>query len=146
MQPTHPHPVQTKKSPYKMPLVLLALCVIVLAWIGWMIISQLHQQHIMKDRYQAVYLSSGKIYFGKLQNTGGDYLTLTQAFTTQDLTAPATQNSKQQIQQTQTAITKLSQQVYGPDDTIALSSKQVLFWQNLRDDSKVVQAIKSAQK
>ena len=41
-----------------------------------------------------------------------------------------------------TTLLKVSQQVYGPQDSIAIKSDQVSFWQNLRSDSKVTAAIK----
>ncbi len=87
--------------------------------------------------YQVLYVASGQVYFGKLQNTSGDYMVMDQAYTTQE------QVSSQDNVAAQTSIIKVSQQVYGPQDTISIKSDQVVFWQNLRDDSKVVQAIES---
>ena len=43
----------------------------------------------------------------------------------------------------QTTLIKVSDQLYGPKDSIAIRADNVSFWQNLRDDSEVVQAIKS---
>ena len=88
--------------------------------------------------YQVVYLASGQAYFGKLQNTTGEYLLLRSAYTTQNQTG-AEDNA-----QPQTSLIKLSEQVYGPQDSISLKSDQVVFWQNLKDDSKVAQAIRNA--
>lgn len=87
--------------------------------------------------YQVLYVATGQVYFGKLQNTTGDYVVMDQAYTTQD------QVSSQDNTSAQTSIVKVSQQVYGPQDTISIKSDQVIFWQNLRADSKVVQAIES---
>lgn len=95
-------------------------------------------ERIDTNGYQVVYLSSGQAYFGKLQNTTGDYLVLKDTYTAQEQSGPADNVPAQ------TSIVKLSQQVYGPQDTISLKSDQVVFWQNLRDDSKVTQAIKNS--
>ena len=95
-------------------------------------------ERVDTDGYQVVYLASGQAYFGKLQNTTGEYLLLRRAYTTQNQTG-AEDNA-----QPQTSLIKLSEQVYGPQDSISLKSDQVVFWQNLKDDSKVAQAIRNA--
>lgn len=89
--------------------------------------------------YQVVYMTSGQAYFGKLKNTGGDYLVLDTPYTAQDVKPEGEENV-----QTSTTLVKVSQQQYGPTEAMSLKSDQVLFWQNLRDDSKVTQAIKNA--
>lgn len=115
--------------------------VVVVGLIGG-IIWHVHRndQTISRDRYQVVYLVTGQIYFGKLQNTGGAYLTLKNVYTVQSQTGSATQTDAS----SQSKILKVSQQVYGPDDSMAIRAEQVQFWQNLRSDSKVAQAINSS--
>lgn len=99
-----------------------------------------NNQTIMSDRYQVVYLLTGQVYFGKLQNTNGEYLTLKNVYTLQDKAAdaPSTDNTSNILQ--------VSRQVYGPEDSMAIRADQVQFWQNLRGDSKVAQAIDSVNK
>ncbi len=100
-----------------------------------------NQQRILSDRYQAVYLTSSQIYFGKLQNTSGDFLTLKTPYVAQQ----STDVNGDKATQSETSLVKVTQQVYGPDDSIALRTDQVQFWQNLRADSKIVQTIESAK-
>lgn len=100
-------------------------------------ISDRMLQSVDTTKYQVVYLANGQVYFGKLQNTRGDYLVIRGAYTAQDVKSTTAENTTNQ-----TTLLKVSEQVYGPDDSIAIKSSQVLFWQNLRDDSRVVQAIK----
>lgn len=99
-----------------------------------------NDQTVMGDRYQVVYLLTGQIYFGKLQNTGGEYLTLKNVYTLEAKAADAgaAENSSNILQ--------VSKQVYGPEDSMAIRADQVQFWQNLRGDSKVAQAIESVSK
>ena len=99
-----------------------------------------NDQALLSDRYQIVYLLTGQIYIGKLQNTSGQYLTLTHAYTLQTPQADAAKTD------TTSNIIQVSRQVYGPEDSMALRADQVEFWQNLRTDSKVAQAIASADK
>ena len=99
-----------------------------------------NDQTVMSDRYQVVYLLTGQVYFGKLQNTSGEYLTLKNAYTLQDST------SEDAAAENTSNILQVSRQVYGPEDSMAIRADQVQFWQNLRSDSKVTQAIDSVNK
>lgn len=94
-------------------------------------------QQINRDGYQGVYLTNGQWYFGKLQNTEGTYLYMASPYMSQSTTGQATDTSG--------AITKVKGQLWGPEDSIAIRADQVSFWQNLRDDSKVSQAIKEKE-
>lgn len=98
-----------------------------------------NDQTVLGDRYQVVYLLTGQVYFGKLQNTSGTYLTLTHVYTLQNQKSDTTSDAS-------TNILQVSRQVYGPDDSMAIRADQIQFWQNLRNDSKVAQAISSADK
>lgn len=100
-------------------------------------------QKIDTTKYQVVYLSNGQAYFGKLQNTAGDYLVMTTPYVAQAVTI--TNEAEKKDASSQTTLVKASAQVYGPEESIAIKSSQVLFWQNLRDDSKITQAIKAKQ-
>lgn len=93
-------------------------------------------QQINTATYQAVYLNNGQMYFGKLQNTDGTYLTLK---------APYMPQSAQGSQDNASALVKVKSQLWGPEDSIAIRADQVSFWQNLRADSKVTQAINEKQ-
>ena len=94
-------------------------------------------QAIDHSKYQVVYLANGQAYFGKLTNTAGEYLVMSSPYTAQSIPA----GDKSTDASNTTTLLKVSSQVYGPDDSIAIKSSQVLFWQNLRADSKVSQAI-----
>jgi hypothetical protein len=118
----------------------IALLVIVGSLLGVQSYQHRNDQVIMKDRYQVVYLLTGQVYFGQLQNTSGDYLTLKNVYTLE-----AKSSTADPVDSTNTSnILQVSRQVYGPEDSMAIRADQVQFWQNLRSDSKVAQAIKSA--
>ena len=94
------------------------------------------------DRYQAVFLNNGQTFFGKLKNTGGAYLTLEHVYTTQKQTLPEdVTEAQQQAVSNNVSLVKVSGMVYGPEDAMSIRADQVLFWQDLQPNSKVVQAI-----
>lgn len=97
-------------------------------------------ERVNSNGYQVVYMTSGQAYFGKLKNTDGNYLVLDTPYTAQDV-----QPEGEEQAAASTTLVKVSQQQYGPTDSMSLKSDQVLFWQNLRDDSKVTEAINNAK-
>ncbi|MEO7904277.1 MAG: hypothetical protein ABIR91_00620 [Candidatus Saccharimonadales bacterium] len=113
--------------------------IIVAATIGGYLHLQRNQLRINHDGYQVVYLTTGQIYFGHLQNTRGAYLTLTDVYTVQ-----TDESGTKSAQITGTKLLKVSQQLYGPDNEMAIRSDHVQFWQNLSADSKITKAIASA--
>lgn len=112
-----------------------AIVVLLVAFSIYGILNDSRQQRIDSSLYQAVYLTNGQMYFGKLQNTSGDYLTLKSAYMPQSTNA--------ELQADTSALIRVRNQLWGPEDSMAIRSSQVAFWQNLRDDSKVTQAIKA---
>ena len=135
--------VKLKSSKSNLILAITALVVSVVG-VVWLMqqIYQTNLQRIDTSKYQVVYLVNGQAYFGKLQNTSGDFLVLKSPYIAQSV-ENTDKDSNTSTGSTQTTILKVTDQVYGPDDSIAIKSSQVAFWQNLRDDSKVTKAVNS---
>ncbi len=98
-------------------------------------------QGIMKDRQQAVFLTNGQFYFGKLTITPTEYV-LKQPYFIQNPAKTEGEDATAQLQQAQFSLQRVKRVVYGPEDEMRINKDQVLFWQNLSSDSKVVSAIK----
>lgn len=127
---------------------LLVVSLLILGVVGlfWLVqrVYQTSLQRIDASKYQIVTLVTGQTYFGKLQNQTGDYVVLKSPYIEQ--TVPSQDKNEDGTTKTaQTTILKVKDMVYGPEDSIALKTSQIIFWQNLRDDSKVTQAIKTKQ-
>jgi hypothetical protein len=98
---------------------------------------------IASDRYQAVFLTNGQVYFGKLSDAGQELINLKDIWylqVQQGAQADALKNNQSQI-----SLAKLGNELLGPDDSLSISKDQVLFWENLKNDSKVVKAINDAK-
>lgn len=96
---------------------------------------------VKQSQYQAVFLTNGQVYFGKISEMDRGDVKLTDIYylqVQQSLQAEAKQSTDQQ----NLSLAKLGGELHGPEDVMYISDKQVLFWENLKDDSKVVQAIK----
>jgi hypothetical protein len=99
-----------------------------------------------KNSYQAVFLNNGQAYFGKLQPAeDNEYLKLTDVWylRTSETSDSGTANAQAPTSDSVNAtIVKLGAEIHGPRDEMLISKNQVLFYENLKDDSKIVKAIK----
>ena len=86
----------------------------------------------MIDRsvYQAVFLTNGATYFGKLQPQGDEWFLLSDAFYISASDDGATQ------------LIKRGNEAQGPKEPMIIPQDQVLFIENLRDDSEIDTLIK----
>ncbi len=116
--------------------------VLMLAAAAWMYFTSAQGQSINRSAYQVVYLTNGQAYFGKLQNTNGEYLVMRSPYSAQSV-QPDPKAGEEAAPTT--TLLRVHDQVYGPDDSIAIRAETVAFWQNLRDDSKITALLKSKQ-
>ncbi len=104
--------------------------------------------------YQSVFLSNGQVYFGKLQQSHGGWIKLSDIYylqVTEDLqpassgsaTTPTTTTPSNQQQKIN--LVKLGSELHGPTDEMYIAKDKILFWENMKDDSKVLQSIKQAK-
>ena len=91
---------------------------------------------IASGEYQAVFLDNGQVYFGKLKTSRGEFYTLTDVFYLQSGSAGIDQTAN-------LSLTKLGSEAHGPEDRMQINVEHVLFVEDMKNDSKVVQAIQS---
>lgn len=117
------------------------LLVIVAVVIGVFLIANLphydgFSQHDFIDptTYQAIFLTNNQIYFGHLKNISSDYLILYEVYYIK-----VNEDGKGQI-------VKLGViEPHGPQDKMIINRGQVLYWENLKPSSQVIQTIKELQ-
>ncbi len=95
------------------------------------------------NKYQAVFLNNGQVYFGKLVQVNNQYLKLTKVFYIQDSTADTASKEKNDEQTTSSnkQLIKLGKEVHGPEDAMIINRDQVTMYENLKSDSEVVKLI-----
>jgi hypothetical protein len=86
------------------------------------------------NEYKAVLLSSGDVYFAKVEGGFGHYLTLRDIYYPQ---IPETQPG----QQPEIRLIKFGNEIHGPQDEIRVNREHVIMIQPLRLDSQVLQTI-----
>jgi hypothetical protein len=94
--------------------------------------------------YQAVFLNNGQVYFGKLKYQRGwiklkdvYYLQVTDPLQGAEERENISVNTEQNIQ-----LIKLGSELHGPEDEMFIEKNEVMFWENMKDDSKVLQSIR----
>lgn len=96
------------------------------------------------NKYQAVFLVNGQVYFGKLQAMDAGHVKMTNIFYLQ---RKATGDNKQNPQDAtaQSAndveLVKLGNEIHGPEDTMIIAREQILFYENLKDNGNVAKTI-----
>lgn len=96
--------------------------------------------------YQAVFLSNGQVYFGKVKATAGNYLTLDDVYYL--LVQRSLQEQKQATPSAkpQYTLRRLGGELHGPEERMVINRRHILFTEELKPDGKVVSAILESKK
>jgi len=100
----------------------------------------LNRSQIDSSKYQAVFLTNGQVYFGKLHDYYTDRPYVTEVYYIQ---APSDGNTAST--DTNQQLVKLGSEVHAPHDTLILNKPSILFVENLTDDGKVAQLIEQSK-
>jgi hypothetical protein len=92
---------------------------------------------IDKNRYYAVLLNGGQVYFGKLEGLGTAFPVLTDVFYVQSRQDPATK-------QVTNILVKRGKEWHAPD-RMMINSSQIVFIEPVTPGSRVAQLIESAK-
>lgn len=125
---------------------LFALTILVIAVVGIILFGGTDQGKFVKNnKYQAVFLTNGQVYFGKISDLNRDFIRLDNIYyLTQNTT---TNSSGQTTTDGNYTLVKLGcQQIHYPFDQMIIERDQVSFWENLNDSGKVVQSINQFNK
>ncbi len=90
---------------------------------------------IKSKGYQAVFLTNGQVYFGKVSHVDSSYVKLTNIYClqVQQTVQPSASTSASSAANQQVSLAKLGGELHGPEDSMYVSRQQVLFWENLKN-------------
>lgn len=142
----------SKKS--KTPWIILIVVIVVLGVLGVLFRDKfMGSKNMVGDKtketnsgYQAVFLTNGQVYFGKLSSASSDYATLKDIYYLQVTNPPALQGSNSQQQQAKLELVKLGKELHGPVDEMKINRSQILFFEDMKEEGQVMQAIRTNQK
>jgi len=95
-------------------------------------------KQINTKEYQAVFLTNGQVYFGKVTSLNSKYLVLSNIFYIENNSSSSTtttQNSNYTLRKLGTT------ELHLPEDKMVVNRDTVTFWENLKDSSQVVTKI-----
>lgn len=90
------------------------------------------------QEWQSVFLTNNQVYFGHLKNYNKGYAVLKDIYYLR-VSDPLQQGSPPQPPQIN--LVKLGGELHGPQDAMYIPKDKIMFWENLKADSQVVQAI-----
>jgi hypothetical protein len=129
---------------------LIIVSVAVTAFVGFAIVRGVDGDTLVKsDQYQALFLTDGQIYFGKLDNSNDSYARLTDIYYLQVEQAvqpvqgddAKAADAADAAAGTKISLAKLGNELHGPEDEMFVNRDRILFWENLKADGQVVTAI-----
>lgn len=148
--PVQPQPA---RRGIPMPTALFLLAVAVILVIGTSAFQAFWMNQHRKSAYQAVFLTSGQVYFGKLERMTAKEMVIVNVYYLQAIDNPqqtSSVKSNANINTSNTApqysLIKLGGELHGPQDRMYINRSQVLFTEDLQDSSQVVTAIRQQQK
>jgi hypothetical protein len=91
------------------------------------------------SKYQIVTLTTGESFIGRLSGLNRDYVLLENVYYQQNSTA---QSAAETPDSQQVTVLRLSDTVAKPENTMRIAKDKLVHWENLSNDSKIIQAIK----
>jgi hypothetical protein len=102
--------------------------------------------YVDKDKQQAVFLTNGQVYFGKIKDVNSQYIDLRNIYylnVNQQVQPDQKDDKNKEASNAQNSISlvKLGCELHGPADQMIINRDQITFWENLKDDGQVAKAI-----
>ncbi|MBI2325167.1 MAG: hypothetical protein HYU87_09440 [Chloroflexi bacterium] len=93
------------------------------------------------DTWHGVFLTNGQAYFGRLHSPPGEYATLREVYYVL-ATQIQPQDPKEAATPPQLTLQRLGAEIHGPKQEMRIPKTAILFVEELRGDSKLVEAIR----
>ncbi len=131
-----------------------SLIIAVIIFVGWFWVSKQSETSLAStidsDKYQAVFLSNGQVYFGKLELVNNDYMKLSNIYYLErQVTTTSSDDAGNEVQQNPTdnnfQLLRYSDVLYGSEDEMIISKDDIIRYENLRNDGVVAKAIANRQ-
>jgi hypothetical protein len=139
---TPPRPPVSQQVPQKKGVnywrMVYILFIILVVVVGGFFLWQKYKPQAVFTGYQAVFLDNGQVYFGNIQNMKNNFIDLKNIYYIQ---SPSTQVNQTAPTGSSISLVKLGSELHGPTDEMFIPMTHVLFYENLRSDSKVVQSM-----
>jgi len=141
VQPTMPVSQQTSRpksgTSFGMMLLVVIFVVVSMLWLNQTRLSG------HGSDWQAIFLTNGQVYFGRITKQNQVEMVVKEIYYLQ-VTTPLQQTQEGQTQQNpqgELSLVKLGNELHGPTDSMTINRDHILFIEDLKEGSNVVQAI-----
>jgi hypothetical protein len=102
------------------------------------VIFFIYSKSLPQTGRQAVFLTNGQVYFGHLTKTDSNFLTLEDVYYLQEQQGllQSGQGSNNKVN-----VIKLGAELHAPEDKMSINREHVLFYETMKPDSRINQAI-----
>ncbi|NLE07061.1 MAG: hypothetical protein GX627_00355 [Parcubacteria group bacterium] len=97
----------------------------------------------MASEYYAVFLTNGQVYFGQPVSKSRSEFVLKDVYYLQVSDSATT--AQEQLTEPRFSLVKLGQELHGPTDKLYVNVANLIFYEQLKNDSKVVESIKNTK-
>jgi len=129
---------------------LILVGVSLVALISFIVILRLTEP---SDKFSAIFLQSGQVYFGQITNEDSEYVTIKKIYylqtstpdtnaVTNPLTGAETFASESNVNYN---LIKRGKELHSPEDIMRVSKEYILLIETLRPDSKILETINSGK-
>lgn len=128
----------------KLLVLFFAVVLVALAFIFGPVVKNLIESKLFSARseqFSAVFLTNGQVYFGEIRDISKDEIILENVYYLQAGGEGSNNIQGEAINQTFRLI-KLGDELHGPTDELFVNREHVVFYEYLREDSKVVESIR----
>lgn len=133
---------ETKKTEFNFFMLLPIVFAIILVGL-FLVDKSMNKSTVLEEttveKYQAIFLENGHVYFGLIEKEDSDYINLKDIYYLQ-LSSP-TINQNEIQDQSNLKLVKLGTEIHGPENRMRINTDKVLFIEELREDSNVVKVI-----
>jgi hypothetical protein len=110
-------------------------------WLATGNFTNAQTKQINTKEYQAIFLTNGQVYFGKIGTLNSKFISLTHVFYIENQSSSSTSTTT--TTSNNYTLRKLGvSELHAPEDKMVINTEQVSFWENLKDSSQVVTKIK----
>lgn len=103
--------------------------------------------YIDNNKYQAIFMNRGEVYFGKISDVTPSYLRIVDVYSiNQEQTTNGTQQPTDSTSTKNYDLTKIVKGVHCPTDAMIIYKDQVSYWENLQSEGQVVKIIEEYKK
>lgn len=139
---------KSSKRPNKTIIIAAIAAVLVVGLFFWLF-NRADSNGIDSGKYQAVFLSNGQHYFGKVKDLNDKHLKLTEVYY---LKRSSDENKSEDIQQSAGSqsgnleLKKLGDEIHAPEDEMIIFREHILYYENLNPNGQVSRGIEEYKK